>query len=165
MTPALVAVIATLVLVTVLVITSVSHKRTASAPHTDASEDWLRAARAALRDGHWISGRLADEGDRSPADLPDVLVDDIVAEMTDFRARIAAVSATAPTAMDTRVCREVGVRAHALSDVYEREVRLREVFGGEDRSALTGDTLQEPARRLEDFVAALRDLETHVELL
>jgi len=44
-------------------------------------------------------------------------------------------------------------------------VRLREAFGGEGRSTLAGDTVQDPYRRLQEFDIALRDLETHVELL
>ena len=131
----------------------------------DTSEDWLDAARAALRDGDRLSTRVTASAERSPSDLPDSVLADTVSEIKDFNARIAALSATAPTAMDNRVCREVGVRAHALCDVYERQLRLREAPGAEDRPTPAGDTLQDGRRRLDEFEVALHDLETHVELL
>ena len=131
----------------------------------DRPQEWFRSARAAVCDGDQLSRRIARCGDPVPTDLPDEAVDDIVSELKEFNAQIAAISATAPTAMDTRVCREVGVCGHALCDVFDREVRLRQAFGAEDRSTLAGDMSRDPRRRLQEFDIALRDLETHVELL
>lgn len=166
MTPAAIALVVILALVVgVMVIVFAGQNRTTTETRTDASEDWLRAARAVVHDGSRITGRITEEGERSPPDLPDGVIGDIVSDMQHFGKRIAVVSATAPTAMDTRVCREVGVRAHSLANVYERELRVRGAFGAEPRSALAGDTVHDPARRLEDFVVALHDLEEHVELL
>ena len=45
-----------------------------------------------------------------------------------------------------------------------RKVTVRDVMTT-DVSTLAGDTLQQPARRLEEFEVALRDLDEHVELL
>ena len=84
--------------------------------------------------------------------------------MVDIRDFNTQISATAPTAMETRVCREVGVRAHAPCGIHERELWVRDALGPEC-AAPTGDMLQRPARRLEDFGVALRDRDEHVELL
>lgn len=166
MTPAVSALLVVLALVVgVMVIGFVGQNRTTTATPTDASESWLRAARAAVNDGCRISGRITEEGDRSLPDLSDAVIDDIVSDMKHFGERIAVVSASAPTAMDTRVCREVGVRAHSLANVYERELRLRNAFDAEPRSTLAGDTVHDPAGCLEEFIVALHDLEQHVELL
>lgn len=130
-----------------------------------ASDDWLDRARALVRDGHELADVMADAVDRSPADLSDDAIFRVVADIENLNDHIAAVSATAPTAMDNRVCRVLGVRARGLCAPYERELRVREVPGAERRAQFDSDTTQQPVQRLEEFEVALRDLHEHVELL
>lgn len=131
----------------------------------DGNDDWLLSARAVVRQGDAIKLRLSEKSGRSPRDLSDESLDEILSDLRSFGENIAVVSATARTAMDTRVCREVGLRARSLATVYERELRLSEMYGAEPRSALEGDARHDPARRLDEFAIALSDLESHVELL
>lgn len=87
-------------------------------------------------------------------------VADLSIQIDRFTTHVAELAANAPTAMDTRVCRSVGVRSRALNDV------LRTL----------GDDSTTPSRRLRmspgnlhdrrtEFEAALRDLQEHVDLL
>lgn len=166
--PAMILVVAAVVVIVALTtgvaVASVRTGRNAENPPA-SSDEWLGNARTVVRDGYVITAGMTESAERSPTDLTDDVIARIVSEIKGFITDLAGISAAAPTAMDTRVCREVGVRANALCAVYERELRVREALGAEHRSALAGDTLQQPARRLEEFEVALRDLDEHVELL
>ena len=83
--------------------------------------------------------------------------------ITAFCADAAAISSTAPTAMDGRVIRNLAVRARTLGDLLERELRRREVGLGTPRPLAAGElSLDE---HLHEFELAVADLHTHVELL
>ena len=136
-------------------------------PDVQWSAEWLDRARAAVHDGQMLAGTMTAAVEHPPGDLPGDEISQILADLKEYHANIASVSATAPTAMDTRVCRELGIRTQALSDPYVRELRMREALGdgAEHRPELAADPMQHPARRLEQFEVALRDLDEHVELL
>jgi hypothetical protein len=126
---------------------------------------WLDRARGVVRSGYELAGAMSDAIRHSPTDLSEDAIVQILADVKTYNADVAALSATAPTAMDTRVCRNVGVRARGLCDPYERELRAREALGAGQQTGFGSDTLQQPDRLLEEFEVALRDLDEHVELL
>ena len=121
----------------------------------DAAE-WFASADAAVAAGRRIAIKLEETsptGAATPsADTPD--------ELDRFTTRVAELIASAPTAMDGRVCRNVAVRSSALSTAL-RSMQDK----NRDSSPAHHRHTQRPIHQQTEFETAIRDLADHVELL
>jgi hypothetical protein len=130
-----------------------------------ASSPWFERARQILDHAdrltaipqHVPGGRLGtlDEGQ----------LRSISEQFVELSGEIAALSATAPTSMDARVSRGLGIQSRLVGELFDRELRRREVFV--DDAGVQGDRPEsdQVADRLREFELAVDDLRTHVDLL
>jgi hypothetical protein len=128
----------------------------------DLADPWLTRAAEMTRAGHQLveqiepivgtgSGRESSE---SIAGLP-------TRQLDDFTHNLAELAASAPTAMDNRVCRSVAVQSHGLSEA------LRSRGCGSDSSIPNAERerLSHLHDRFSEFNLALSDLDRHIHLL
>ena len=134
-----------------------------SAPH--ASSPWFARAREII--DH--ADRLTAKPDRVPVghlgELPTDQLRSFSVEFVELSGEVAALSATAPTTMDARVTRSLGTQVRLVGDVFDRELRRRDVFVDDPDLADVRPHADEVAARLRDLEVAVDDLRTHVELL
>lgn len=127
-----------------------------------SADDWLVGAREIAQEGRELGDRIEGSGRSNSGDVAGTSAG-FVDEIKRYNAAVAAISATAPTAMDGRVCRQVGVEAHALSGALQRQVRIHHTADVED--PVVGRVTAERADALRNFRLAILDLEHHVDLL
>lgn len=134
------------------------------APPDDAGSAWLDRSRRLLATAAWLRTEMAAlDANRSLTEFDAEALAMLSDAITAFCADAAAISSTAPTAMDGRVIRNLAVRARTVGDLLERELRLREVGLGMPRPLAAGE--QGLDEHLHEFELAEADLRTHVELL
>jgi hypothetical protein len=128
----------------------------------DLTDPWLTEAAELTRAGHQLveqiepivetgSGRESSE---SIAGFP-------TRQLDEFTHNLAELAATAPTAMDHRVCRSVGVQSHSLSEA------LRAHSCGSDTASPNAERelLSDLHDRFSEFNLALSDWEQHIHLI
>ncbi len=161
-TVAAVVVLAILAAAAVMVL-ALDRDRTAPSDGGPAHDDWLDRARVVADDGFHLIDRIEmASGPELLSQLPDGAIDALTSRTADYGSRVAALSASAPTVMDTRVCREVGVQVRTLGEVLEDERRAR-AQPDDDGRTRAGRDAAGPA--VEDLRVAVRDLRDHLELL
>jgi hypothetical protein len=126
------------------------------------ADPWLAQAAELTRAGRQLVEHIkpiveTDSGLRSSesvAGLP-------TRQLDDFTHNIAELAATAPTAIDNRVCRTVGVQSHGLSEA------LRAHGCGSDTASPSAERarLNDLHDRFSEFNLALSDFEQHIHLI
>jgi hypothetical protein len=124
---------------------------------------WFEQARR-LIDGAARLNELLSE-DTQVEGLDDDHLASLTRELRGFCTDAAVLGATAPTMMDARVARSVGLRAQVIADRYERELRLREVYADGPVPPRTDEPGADQDLALHEFELAVGDLREHVELL
>ena len=161
---ALLVVLAVLAVVLTAVAVFRSGSLVSMTPPDGAGTGWLDRSQRLLATAAWLRTEMAAlDANRSLTEFDTEELAMLSDAITAFCADAAAISSTAPTAMDGRVIRNLAVRARTLGDLLERELRRREVGLGTPRPLTAGEhSLDE---HLHEFELAVDDLHTHVELL
>lgn len=134
----------------------------ATASTRDLAAPWLAQAAELARTGRQLVEHITpivetDSGLRSTeaaAGLP-------TRQLDDFTRNIAEMATTAPTTMDQRVCRSVGVQSHGLSEA------LRAHSCGSDTASPNAERelLSDLHDHFSEFNLALSDFEQHIHLI
>ena len=82
-------------------------------------------------------------------------------QLDDFTHNLAELAARAPTIMDNRVCRSVGVQSHGLSEALRARSCSSDTVGPNVGQARLSDLRD----RCSELDLALSDLEQHIQLL
>lgn len=133
----------------VLIVWRIGAKPNAGRVNRSGSDEWLTAAGTVVADARQVAAELAEISSTDSATLSA----DTTGELDRLTERLAELSASAPTAMDTRVCRSVAVRSKALSDALRSPQPP-----GQSAFPLR-------PRQQAQFETAVRDFSDHVELL
>ena len=82
-------------------------------------------------------------------------------QLDDFTHHLAELAARAPTIMDNRVCRSVGVQSHGLSEALRTRSCSSDTVGPNAERASVSDLRD----RCSELDLALSDLDQHIQLL
>jgi hypothetical protein len=129
------------------------------------AELWLGCADRLVLEAARVSADIAAIMATGPISaLGDAALTSTTQELDELCVSTAALSATAPTTMDRRVVRGLGVQARALGDLLVREQQLRAADVPVSRIA-GRDSVRELPKRVHQLELAIDDLKAHVQLL
>lgn len=128
----------------------------------DRADPWLGQAAELTRTGRQLVEQIesiveTDPGLRSGESgvgLP-------TRQLDDFTHHLAELAARAPTIMDNRVCRSVGVQSHGLSEALRARSCSSDTVGPNVEQARLNDLRD----RCSELDLALSDLDQHIQLL
>lgn len=158
--------LALLAIVAAVVITAATARRQGDEPAATVSrsrprDPWLVDAGEAVQSGLLLLRDLDPVvADTEASERSTAAVDDAIRQLDQLTSHLAALTTTAPTEMDGRVCRNASVRVRALSDSLGGRSSDPSVF-------LKRTSVQQPEvlHRRADCELALHDLAEHVHLL
>ena len=152
--------------VLLMVVAVLRSGRLTSSEPADVGGVWFERSRQLLLHAARLRTEVWEfESTRLLTEVEDETLASLSREFSAFCADAAALSATAPSSMDGRVIRNLGLRARAVGDLYEREVARREAYGGRRRPLDVDEVTNDLEGRLREFELAVADAHTHVELL
>jgi hypothetical protein len=128
----------------------------------DRAHPWLGQAAELTRTGRQLVEQIESavetnqslRSSESGAGLP-------TRQLDDFTRNLAELAARAPTVMDNRVCRSVGVQSHGLSEALRAQSCGSDTVGPNVEHARLIDLRD----RCSELDLALSDLEQHIRLL